>query len=162
MAISEGMRMPEATLLRTGPNGPESVELGDLLKGRKVVIFGVPGAFTQTCNSVHMPSIIASADAIRARGVDEVICLAVNDPFVMDAWGKATGASNAGVSLLADPGGDLAGSLGITFSAPPVGLLNRLQRFAMIVEDGVVAALLMEEGRGTCSMSDGAAVLERL
>ncbi|WP_114964831.1 peroxiredoxin [Alkalilacustris brevis] len=162
MPISEGARLPDATLLQIGAEGPESIELASLLKGRKVIIFGLPGAFTRTCSSAHMPSIVASADALRARGADEVICLAVNDPFVMDAWGEATGAKAAGITMLADPAGELAQALGITFSAPPVGLLNRLQRFAMIAEDGVVSALMLEEERGSCAISGGAAVLERL
>ena len=102
MAISEGARLPEATLVRMGPEGPESVELSSLTAGRKVVIFAVPGAFTPTCSQSHMPSFVRSMDALRNKGVDEVICVSVNDPFVLKAWGEDTGGSEAGITILGD------------------------------------------------------------
>ena len=98
MTISTGARLPEATLLRMGENGAEAVPLADRLKGRKVVIFGLPGAYTGTCSTAHVPSFIRTAKGFADKGVDEIICVAVNDPFVMKAWGEATGATAAGIS----------------------------------------------------------------
>ena len=102
MTITTGDTLPEASFSRIGAEGPEQVALSDLTKGRKVVIFAVPGAFTPTCHSAHVPSFIRTKDDLAAKGVEEIICLSVNDPFVMKAWGEATGATDAGLTLLSD------------------------------------------------------------
>ena len=102
MAISEGDRLPDATLVRMGDKGPEAVQVADLTKGRKVVIFAVPGAYTPTCHSAHVPSFIRTKDGFAGKGVDEIVCVSVNDPFVMKAWGESTGASGAGITMLGD------------------------------------------------------------
>ena len=159
MAISVGDTVPDATLLRVGDSGPESVELGAKLKGRKVVIFGVPGAFTSTCTSAHMPSFIRTKDAFAEKGVDEIICVSVNDPFVMAAWGESTGGSEAGLTLLADAASDFTKAIGLEFTAPPVGFFDRSQRYALYAEDGVVKVLHVEEGPGVCEASGGEAML---
>ena len=101
MTIAVGDRLPEATLVRIGEKGPEAVSMADKVKGRKVAIFAVPGAFTPTCHSAHVPSFIRTKDQFAAKGVDEIICVSVNDPFVMKAWGEATGATAAGLTMLA-------------------------------------------------------------
>ncbi|MDR5650999.1 peroxiredoxin [Ruixingdingia sedimenti] len=161
MTISVGDRLPEVNLIRMGANGPERVPVSALTKGRKVVIFAVPGAFTPTCHSAHVPSFIRTKAGFDAKGVDEVICVAVNDPFVMKAWGEATGASAAGIAMLSDGSADLAKALGLTFEAPAIGLPLRSARYAMYAVDGVVKVLHVEEGRG-CEISGGEALLEAI
>ncbi|MFT4619147.1 MAG: peroxiredoxin [Sulfitobacter sp.] len=159
MAISVGDSLPEATFVKMGDAGPEEVTVSSLTKGRKVVIFGLPGAFTPTCNSAHVPSFMRTKDEFAAKGVDEIICVSVNDPFVMKAWGESTGASAAGLSMLADAASAFTGAIGLQFDAPPVGLLARSKRYAMLVEDGVVKLLQQEESPGTCEVSGGEALL---
>ena len=102
MTIKAGDRLPDAELLRLGDSGPETVQLNDLASGRKVAIFGVPGAFTPTCSDQHVPSFVANLERLKAGGIEEVICISVNDPFVMKAWGESTGATAAGIVMLAD------------------------------------------------------------
>ncbi len=160
MSIQKGDVLPGATLLRIGDSGPEAVSLGDKMKGRKVVIFAVPGAYTGVCTTAHVPSFIRTIGALKAKGMDEVICISVNDPFVMKAWGEATGATEAGITLLADPESAFTTAIGMEFSAPPAGLLKRSARYAMIVEDGVVTVLNKEESPGVCETSAGEAILE--
>lgn len=159
MTISVGDKLPGATLGRIGANGPEQVNITDLTAGRKVIIFAVPGAFTPTCHSAHVPSFIRTKDALTEKGVDEIVCVSVNDPFVMQAWGAATGADKAGISMLADGTGAFTKALGLEFDAPPVGLMGRSKRYAMLVEDGTVTVLNMEESPGTCELSGGEAML---
>ena len=162
MAISEGARLPEATLVRMGPEGPESVELSSLTAGRKVVIFAVPGAFTPTCSQSHMPSFVRSMDALRNKGVDEVICVSVNDPFVLKAWGEDTGGSEAGITILGDAQSQFTKAIGMDFDAPPAGLIGRSKRYAMFVEDGTVTVLQVEESPGVCDVSGGEAMVEAI
>lgn len=162
MTISTGDTLPEATLVHMGAEGPQEVALAERIKGRKVVIFAVPGAFTPTCHSAHVPSFIRAHDGLRAKGVDEVICVAVNDPFVMAAWGEATGAAAAGITMLADPQSHFTKALGMDFTAPPVGLIDRSQRYAMLVEDGVVTVLNVEDNPGECAISAGETLLDAL
>ncbi len=160
MAISTGETLPDATLVKIGENGPETVALADKTKGRKVVIFAVPGAYTPTCHSAHVPSFIRTKDQFDAKGVDEIICISVNDPFVMKAWGEATGATAAGITMLADPESAFTKSIGMEFDAPPAGLIGRSKRYAMVVEDGTVKAFQAEESPGVCEVSGGEALLE--
>lgn len=162
MTISVGDRLPQGTLAKLGADGPEAVDLATLTAGRKVVIFAVPGAFTPTCSSAHLPSFIRNKDDILAKGVDEIICITVNDVFVVQAWGEATGANAAGITMLADGTGDFTEALGLGFSAPPVGLMRRSQRYSMVVEDGVVTALNLEENPGVCDLSGGETMLVQL
>ncbi len=160
MTISVGDTLPEAAMTRIGENGPEQVNLADLTKGRKVVLFAVPGAFTPTCHSAHVPSFMRTKDQFESKGISEIICVSVNDPFVMKAWGEATGATDAGLTLLADAESTFTKAIGMDFDAPPAGLVARSKRYAMIVEDGVVKTLNEEESPGTCEISGGEALLE--
>lgn len=162
MTISVGQPLPDATLIQMGPNGAESVSVHAMAKGRKVVIFAVPGAFTPTCHSAHVPSFIRTKDGFAAKGVDEIICISVNDPFVMKAWGESTGAANAGITMLADADSSFTKAMGLAFDAPPVGLLARSKRYALYAEDGVVKALHLEESPGTCEISGGEALLKAI
>lgn len=159
MGISVGDRLPEATLIRLGAEGPEQVALSDRLKGRNVVIFAVPGAYTPTCHSAHVPSFIRTLPQFRDKGVDEVICIAVNDPFVMKAWGEATGATEAGITLLSDAESAFTKAMGLDFDAPPVGLIGRSKRYALQAVDGVVKVLHLEQSPGVCETSGGEALL---
>lgn len=159
MTISVGETLPEADLLRVGAKGPEAVSLSSLTKGRKVVIFGLPGAYTSTCTAAHVPSFIRTHEKFAAKGVDEIICVSVNDPFVMRAWGDSTGAAAAGLSMLADPAAAFTKSVGMEFTAPPVGFYDRSKRYALYAEDGVVKVLHAEESPGVCETSGGEAML---
>lgn len=162
MTIAVGEKLPEATLLRIGENGPESVELSEFTQGRKVVIFGLPGAFTPTCSSAHLPSFIRTADALREKGVDNIICVSVNDPHVMKAWGEASGSDEAGIAMLADAGSEFTTAIGMNFTAPPVGFYDRSMRYAMVAEDGVVTLFNPEVKRGACELSAGETILDAL
>lgn len=157
--ISAGEKLPDATLTHMGAEGPEQVQMADKVKGRKVAIFAVPGAFTPTCHSAHVPSFIRTKDQFAAKGVDEIICISANDPFVMQAWGEATGATAAGISMLADAESAFTDAIGMRFDAPPAGLIGRSLRYAMLVEDGVVTQLNMEENPGQCELSAGEGLL---
>ncbi|WP_417728680.1 peroxiredoxin [Roseovarius sp.] len=159
MTLSNGDKLPAATLLRIGEKGPESVDLNSLTAGRKVVIFAVPGAYTPTCSSAHVPSFVRTKGQFDAKGVDEIICLSVNDPFVMKAWGEATGATEAGLTMLADPQSVFTKAIGMDFDAPPAGLMGRSKRYAMVVEDGTVTVLHAESSPGTCEVTAGESLL---
>lgn len=159
--IDVGMRLPGATLLQVGPEGPETVDLSDRLKGRKVILFAVPGAFTPTCDSAHMPSFVRTADALRAKGVDDIICVSVNDAHVMRHWGRTTGATEAGIAVLADSDASFTRALGLLYSNPAAGMFDRSRRYAMLVEDGVVTAFHLEQP-GVCEVSTGEAMLAAL
>jgi len=162
MTLTVGEKLPGATLLKLGETGPEAVDLGAVLKGRKVVIFAVPGAYTGVCTTAHVPSFIRTKPKFDAKGVDEIICLSVNDPFVMKAWGEATGATAAGITMLADAEASFTKAIGMAFSAPPAGLIDRSARYAMLVEDGVVKVLNREESPGLCELSAGEGLLAAL
>lgn len=162
MTISVGDKLPEGNLMQMGANGPETVTLSSRVKGRKVVIFGLPGAYTGTCTTAHVPSFMRTADQFAAKGVDEILCVSVNDPFVMGAWGESTGASAAGIAMLGDADASLTKALGLAFSAPPVGLIDRSKRYALYAEDGVVKVLHVEESPGVCEASGGEALLAAL
>ena len=123
-----------------------------------MVIFAVPGAFSTTCQTAHMPGFIRTSDRFAEQGVEEIICLGVNDPFVMKEWGGITGAEEAGITLLADADGSYAKAIGMNFDAPVVGLYGRSKRYAMLVEDGVVTQFLPEQTRG-CETSSAEALL---
>lgn len=162
MTISTGDSLPDATLLTIGDSGPQEVKLSDKTKGRKVVIFALPGAFTGTCTNAHVPSFIRTKDDFAAKGVDEIICLAVNDPFVVDSWADATGAKAAGLTMLADSASEFAKATGLNFTAPPVGFYDRLKRSVMLVEDGVIKILNIDENPGICDVTAGEALLAEL
>ena len=141
MPIQVGDKIPATTLKNTDMKDVTTQELFD---GRKVVVFAVPGAFTPTCSEQHLPGYIANADAIKAKGVDEIVCISVNDAFVMGAWGKDRGAENH-VRMLADGNGDFAKALGLDFDGSGIGFGIRCQRFAMVVDNGSVTTLAVEQ-----------------
>ena len=140
MAIQEGDKIPSVTVKATDMS---DVGTDDIFRGRKVVLFAVPGAFTPTCSNKHLPGFVEHADAIRAKGVDEIVCLSVNDAFVMKAWGEALGVGDK-VRLVADGNGTFSKALGLDFDGSGIGFGLRCQRFAAIVEDGTVTKLAVE------------------
>ncbi len=158
MTVAEGSRLPDAKLVRLGPNGPETVSVADLTKGRKVVIFAVPGAFTPTCHSAHMPGFVQNKAAFDAKGVDAIVCIAVNDVHVLRHWGEATGATAAGIAVLADATGEFTRAMGMSFDVPAVGMMGRSKRYALMAEDGVIKVWHPETTRG-CEVSGAGAML---
>jgi len=146
MRIQVGQPFPSLSLKRLGANGPEDVNLDSLLRGRRVVIFTVVGAFTPGCSRSHLPGFIAEADAIKAAGIDEIVCVAVNDVWVMGAWGDSLGAAGK-VTLLADGNADLARALGLELDLSVIGFGVRCTRSSMVVDDGIVTELNVEPGR---------------
>ncbi len=144
MTIAVGDKIPSSTLTTMTAEGPGPVETGDFFAGKKVVLFSVPGAFTPTCSAKHLPGFIEQADEILAKGADAIACMSVNDVFVMHAWGKDAGVEDK-VVMLADGNGDFTKELGLELDGRGFGLGIRSQRFAMIVEDGVVTELNVEE-----------------
>lgn len=162
MTIETGDTLPDATLLTIGPDGPAPVSMAEKTSGRKVAIFGVPGAYTGTCTNAHVPSFIRSMDALKDKGVDEVICVSVNDPFVMDAWGDSTGAKSAGISMLGDADGSFTKAIGMDWTAAGAGFFGRSRRYSMLVEDGKVTILNPESGPGECDISAGETLVSQI
>lgn len=145
--IKVGDHVPSATFTVMGEGGPQPKTSDDIFKGKKVAIFAVPGAFTPTCSAAHLPSFVNNAAALKAKGVDAIACVAVNDVFVMDAWGKAQGAAGK-VDMLADGSGKFAAALGLTVDLTERGMGVRSKRYSMLVDNGVVKSLNIEENPG--------------
>jgi peroxiredoxin len=145
--ISVGDNLPEATFTVMTADGPKPKTTDEIFKGKKVVLFAVPGAFTPTCHAAHLPGFRDKAGELKAKGVDAIACTAVNDVFVMDAWGKASNVGES-VEMLADGGAKFANALGLTMDLTERGLGVRSKRYSMLVEDGVVKTLNIEEGPG--------------
>jgi peroxiredoxin len=160
MAIKEGDKVPDVKVTEMVDGKPTPTTLAEMSAGKRVVVFAVPGAFTPTCSMKHLPGFVEQYDALKKKGADEIACLAVNDAFVMDAWGKS---SNAGgkVRMLADGNGELTRALGLGMDATGFGMGQRSQRYAMIVRDGKVEALMVEPGPGL-NASSAESVLARL
>lgn len=146
MSIQVGDKIPACSMKTMGEQGPTDITTGDIFSGKKVVLFAVPGAFTPGCSMTHLPGYVVNADKIKAAGVDTIVCMAVNDAFVMDAWGKAQNAEE--LLMLADGNGEFTSALGLELDGSGFGLGQRSQRFAMIVEDGTVSHLNVEAGPG--------------
>ncbi|MGZ0188104.1 MAG: redoxin family protein [Alphaproteobacteria bacterium] len=144
MSLSAGDKAPSVTFKTMGDSGPENLTSADLFSGKKVVLFAVPGAFTPTCSAKHLPGFVQNAAAMKAKGVDEIACVSVNDAFVMGAWGKDQNAGDA-VKMVADGNGEFAAACGLTMDGSGFGLGTRMQRCAMIVDDGKVSQLFVEE-----------------
>ncbi|OWU86345.1 thiol peroxidase [Oceanicola sp. 22II-s10i] len=162
MTISTGDTLPEATMIATSGDAPSGVKFPDYVSGRKVVIFGLPAAFSGTCTTAHVPSFLRNREALAAKGVDEVICVSVNDFFAMKAWDGQIGASAGGITMLADGMAEFTKAIGMDFTAPPVGFIDRSKRYTMLVEDGVVTALNLEESPGQCSISAAETLLDQM
>ncbi|MEO1551211.1 MAG: peroxiredoxin [Pseudomonadota bacterium] len=161
MAIQIGDSLPDGTFIEMGEDGPAEVTTSQFTTG-KTVIFGLPGAYTGTCTTAHVPSFIRTKDALAAKGVTDILCISVNDPFVMQAWGESTGASAAGIRMLADADASFTKALGMEFTAPPVGLFDRSKRYSMVVDGGKVTQLNEEPSPGECEIAAGETLLAQL
>lgn len=159
MSIKVGDKIPAATLKVMGEKGPQDLTTDALFSGKKVVLFAVPGAFTPTCSAAHLPSFVVNADKIKAKGVDTIVCLSVNDAFVMDAWGKAQNAEE--LVMAADGNGEFTKAVGLELDGSGFGLGHRSQRYAMIVEDGKVTVLNVEKG-GAYEVSSAESIMKAL
>lgn len=159
MTIAIGDKLPDVKVVKAGESGPEPVQTGEYFKGKRVALFSVPGAFTPTCSAKHLPGYVAKAADLKANGVDEIVCTAVNDAFVLGAWNKADGSPD--VTMLADGNGDLAKALGLTMDGSGFGLGQRGQRFSLLVNDGVVEQVNVE-APGEFRVSTAEHLLEQL
>lgn len=160
MTIKPGDRLPDATFMTMGADGPAPVTTKDLCQGKTVVLFAVPGAYTPTCSAKHLPGFVEKASQLKAKGVDTIACTSVNDVFVMSAWGKDQNAGE-GVLMLADGNGAFAEAVGLTMDGSKFGMGKRSQRYAMIIRDGVVSGLFVEEP-GDFKVSSADYLLEQL
>ena len=161
MTISTGDKLPEASFTVMGDNGPEQRSTHDIFDGKTVVLFAVPGAFTPTCHMTHLPGFLDNVEAFKAKGVDEVACTAINDVFVMDAWGKSLN-TNGKITLLADGSGDFAKAAGLDLDLDEAGLGLRSKRYAMLVVDGTVKTLNIEENASVAETSSAQTLLDSL
>jgi len=159
MAIKEGDKLPKATLHIMSDSGPKAVTTDDLFADKKVVAFAVPGAFTPVCSQVHLPGYVVNADKLKAKGVDSIVCISVNDAFVMDRWGKAQNADE--LVMAGDGNGDFTRALGLETDGKGFGGGTRSQRYAMVVDDGTVTTLAVE-APGKMEVSTAEAMLESL
>ena len=160
MTIKVGDKVPSITFKHLGSDGMEDISTKDLFEGKKVVLFAVPGAFTPTCSAKHVPGFLEHAAEIKSKGVDKIVCLSVNDAFVMDAWGKDRGTGN-NILMLADGNGDFTKAVGLTLDGSGFGMGLRSQRYSMLVKDGVVQQLNVEKG-GAFEVSDADTLLGQL
>ncbi len=159
MTIAKGDKLPDVKLTKVGAGGNEPVQTGDYFKGRRVALFSVPGAFTPTCSAKHLPGYVAKAADLKAKGIDEIVCTAVNDAFVMGAWNQRDGSGD--ITMLADGNGDLARAVGLVMDGSGYGMGQRGQRFSMVINDGVVEQLNVE-GPGEFKLSSAEYMLDQL
>ena len=162
MTISVGQTLPAATFKTKDAEGLRDVPSESVFASGKTALFAVPGAYTPTCHLKHMPSFVDNMAALQAKGVDRVACVSVNDPFVMEAWGEAPGATGAGVMLLCDADASFTKALGLDFDGSGAGLGVRSQRYSMLIENGVVKALNVEDAPGDAERSTGGALLDQI
>jgi peroxiredoxin len=161
MTIATGDSLPETTFRFMGPDGIESLSTKDVFAGKKVVLFAVPGAFTPTCHLKHLPGFIENADAFKSKGIDSVVCVAVNDPFVLAAWEEKSGAKGK-VLFLSDGNAEFTEKIGMDFDGSGIGLGTRSKRYAMLVDDGVVKVLNTEDSPGVAEVSTAESMLAEI
>ncbi len=159
--IKVGDTLPSIPLKRITTSGMENVVLRDKIKGKKVILFAVPGAFTPTCSKIHLPSFVKQAEAIKAKGIDEIICVAVNDPFVLDVWEKVAHAQGK-ITLLSDGNGEFTKAMGLTLNASENGLGIRSQRYVALVDNGVIQSLQIEPHPSQCTVTCADEILKHL
>jgi peroxiredoxin len=161
MTIKVGDKVPAGSFGIMKADGPGAMTTDEVFKGKRVVLFSVPGAFTPTCSKTHLPGFVQNASALKAKGIDAIACMAVNDVFVMDAWAKSAGADGK-VLMLADGNASYTKALGLELDASGFGMGIRGQRFALIAKDGVVEKLMVEPSAGQCTISGGESILSNL
>ena len=159
MAIAIGDQIPQVTLKTMGEKGPEDLDMGELCSGKKVVLFAVPGAFTPTCSAAHLPGYVVNSDKIKAQGVDAIVCLSLNDAFVMNAWSQGQNAE--GIIMAADGNGEFTKAMGLEMDVSGFGLGTRSSRYSLIAEDGRITVLNLEKG-GAFEVSSAEAILAAL
>ena len=159
MTIQPGEQIPDVPLAIASPDGPQPTTSKAYFAGKRVALFAVPGAFTPTCSAKHLPSYVDKADDLKGKGIDEIACISVNDPFVMAAWGKSDGSSD--ITMLADGNGDFAEAVGLTMDGSKFGMGKRSQRYSMVVNDGVVEQVNVE-APGEYRASSAETMLEQL
>lgn len=162
MKLDIGKTLPDSAFLTMGDNGPETVSLKELTAGKTVILFALPGAYTRTCTAAHMPSFVRTADKLRAKGVDTIACIAVNDPAVMQAWGADMGAHDAGILMLSDADGSYTKAVEMDYDAPAGGMYGRSKRYSLLLRDGVIEQFNFDEERGVCNLSAGETMLDQL
>lgn len=162
MKLAIGKTLPDSSFLRMGDDGVETVSLRELTAGKTVVLFALPGAYTRTCTAAHMPSFVRTADKLRAKGVDMIACIAVNDPAVMQAWGADMGAHDAGILMLSDADGSYTRAVEMDYDAPAGGMYGRSKRYSLLLRDGVIEQFNFDEERGVCNLSAGETMLDQL
>ena len=161
MTIKVGDKLPSATFSAGTPEGPRPMSTDDIFAGKKVALFAVPGAFTPTCSAKHLPGFKEHVADFKAKGVDAIACVSVNDAFVMKAWGEATGATATGITMLGDADASFTKAIGLTFDVPHLGFFARSKRYSLLAEDGVVTQFNPETGPG-CEISAGEHLLSQL
>src|SRR5690242_18109847 len=161
MPIKVGDKLPNATFRVMTAEGPKPRTTDEIFKGKKVALFGVPGAFTPTCSNLHLPSFLNNADAFKQKGVNDIVVTAVNDVFVMNQWKKSSGAEGK-IEFLADGNGEFAKAIDMAFDGSGAGLGTRSKRYSMLVDDGVVKTINIEDAPGKCDLSGGQALLAQL
>lgn len=161
MTLSIGDRIPEVTLYEPGEGGPKPVGTGDIFSGRKIVLVGMPGAFTPTCHRNHLPGFLENRDSILEKGVDEIVLLTTNDAFVLGAWAQASGAQGR-IRFVSDGNAEFVRKAGLDMDGTARGMGLRAKRFAMIVDDGVVTSLVAEDMPGQATVSSAAQILQQL
>lgn len=161
MSISVGDKLPDATFLTMTAEGPIRMSTADVFDGRRVVLFAVPGAFTPTCHKKHLPGFVTHAEELKSKGVDSIACVSVNDVFVMNAWAEQTGAGDV-LTFLADGSADFTRAIGMELDASGVGLGLRSRRYALLVDDGVVTVMNVEEVAGSAEVSSAEKILAAL
>ena len=159
MAINVGDRLPDVPLTVATPDGPEQTTSTDFFAGRRVALFAVPGAYTPTCSARHLPSYVEKASELKGKGVDDIACISVNDPFVMSAWNKSDGSED--ITMLADGNGEFSEAIGLSMDARKFGMGKRSQRYSMVVNDGVIEQLNVE-APGEYRASSAETLLEQL
>ncbi|MDQ4062218.1 MAG: peroxiredoxin [Pseudomonadota bacterium] len=159
--IKVGDRLPEATFKVMTPDGPANRTTNEIFGGKKVVLFGVPGAFTPTCHRNHLPGYLENLDTLRSKGIDSIVCVAVNDVFVLDAWAKSSGAQGR-IEFLSDGNAEFTRAIGLSLDASGFGMGTRSQRYAMLVDDGVVKSINVEDAPSKADISSAASMMKVL
>ena len=153
MSIKIGQKLPDSTLYKLGKSGPETTKLSSLYTNRKLAIFALPGAFTPTCSTSHLPTIIEAAAGFYKKGIDEILCVSVNDPHVVAAWGEISGSTAAGITMLGDPNSEFTKSIGAEIDRTEKGLGMRSARYTMLIDNNVIKSIKAEEDTAACEIS---------
>ena len=162
MTINIGDKFPQGTVAFYESQTLKTIGTDEMFKNKRVILFGMPGAFTPTCSQYHIPSIINQIENYKTKGIDDIFCLVVNDVYVTNIWSKQTGATQAGLQIVSDPCGNLVKKIGMSFNAPQIGFLDRSIRFCLILNEGIVERVFKETKGGTCDITSGENILAQI